>query len=176
MSLFVLQHTTRVEQQQQGKDWASHPVLQGFSILLFISDIQPRFNVYVCVCAAGQALLVTPSAAAAGHKMSLRWFKGPDGDPFQVQCAAGIHIPRIADTLDLKASGLKLNGVVVDFNGSTGYMLDIAFLADLGATRESAIQVTGQPAGEPSAINCACFKGWCTSPQDRHASSHLIAA
>ncbi|WIA17756.1 hypothetical protein OEZ85_009269 [Tetradesmus obliquus] len=116
----------------------------------------------------GQALLVTPSAAAAGHMMSLRWFKGPDGDPFQVQCAAGIHIPRIADTLDLKASGLKLNGVVVDFNGSTGYMLDIAFLADLGATRESAIQVTGQPAALslPCAIlfdlccaSCRCFAG-----------------
>jgi hypothetical protein len=31
------------KQQQQGKDWASHPVLQGVSITLnVISDIQAR--------------------------------------------------------------------------------------------------------------------------------------
>lgn len=96
--------------------------------------------------------------------MSLRWFKGPDGDPFQVQCRPGLHVPGLADELHLKARPLKLNGVVVEFDSSTGYMVDTAFLADLGATRESAIQVTGQPAGEPSAINRACFKGLCVDP------------
>jgi hypothetical protein len=126
------------------------------------------------MCAAG--LFVTPSAAAAGLKMSLRWFKGPDGDPFQVQCRQGIHVPRLADELHLKPSPLKLNGVVVEFDSSTGYMFDTAFLADLGVTHESAIQVTGQPAGEPSAINCTCVKGLCVDPQERHASSHVAAA
>ena len=108
--------------------------------------------------------------------MSLLWFKGPDGDPFQVLCERGLHVPGLADELHLKARPLKLNGVVVEFDSSTGYMFDTAFLADLGATRESAIQVTGQPAGEPSAINCACVKGLCVDPQERHASSHVAAA
>jgi hypothetical protein len=66
--------------------------------------------------------------------------------------------------------------VVVEFDSSTGYMVDTAFLADLGATRESAIQVTGQSAGEPSAIKCACIKGLCVDSQERHASSHVAAA
>jgi hypothetical protein len=171
----------RIEQQQQGRDLAYHPIVQGFSTILHvISGIQARCNV-LCMCAAGQALFVTPSssssaaAAAAGHKMSLRWFKGPDGVPFQVKCVLGIHVPRIAHHLHLKARRLMLNGVVVEFDSSTGYMVDTAFLADRGATRASAIQVTGQPAGELSAINCACVKGLCACTQDRHASSHVAA-
>jgi hypothetical protein len=103
--------------------------------------------------------------------MSLRWFKGPDGDPFQVQCRLGIHVPRLADELHLKASPLKLNGVVVEFDSSTGYMVDTTFLADLGATRASAIQVTGQPAGEQSTARAS--KG-CA--RIHPASSHVAAA
>lgn len=82
--------------------------------------------------------------------MPVLWFKGPDGNPFRVQCQLGIHVPRLADKLHLKASPLELNGVVVDFDSSTGYMVDTTFLADCGATPDSAIQVTGQPVGEHS--------------------------
>jgi hypothetical protein len=108
--------------------------------------------------------------------MSLRWFKGPDGDPFQVQCQLGIHVTRLADKLHLEASPIKLNGVVVEFDSSTGCMFDTAFLADLGATRESANQVTGQPEGEPSANNFTWVNGLCVDPQARQASSHAAAA
>jgi hypothetical protein len=84
-------------------------------------------------------------------------FQGPDGPPFPFQRGQGIHIPRLARKLKLEPSPLELNGVVVDYDSSTGYMFTAEFLDGRGTTQESAIRVTGEPAGEPTGETaCAC--------------------
>ena len=99
--------------------------------------------------------------------MPVLWFQGPDGAPFQFKCMQGIHVPRLAVYLQLAPSPLMLNGMVVDYDSSTGYSplpdLQEALGEHAGTTRESAIQVTGQPAGEPA-------RGTCKFTQDRRSS------
>jgi hypothetical protein len=81
----------------------------------------------------------------------LWWFQGPGGQPFRFQCGAhGLHIPRLAAELQLQPSPLKVNGVVVDHDPDTGYLSRDdaqAICQGLGDTPETAIPVTGQPAG-----------------------------
>jgi hypothetical protein len=83
--------------------------------------------------------------------MSVLWFQGPDGPPFPFQRGQGIHIPRLARKLKLEPSPLELNGVVVDYDSSTGYMFTAEFLDGRGTTQESAIRVTGEPAAPAAA-------------------------
>ncbi len=103
----------------------------------------------------------------------LLWFKGPDVAPFKYTSVQGINIPKVAAEVQLEPSSVKLNGVVIDYDSSTGYFpfpdLQAVLGEDAGTTPESAIQVTGQPAGEPSGETaCACkgvhgFTGDCRS-------------
>lgn len=110
--------------------------------------------------------------------MSLLWFQGPAGKPFQFQCGSqGIHFPSLAYKLHLKPRPLELNGVVVDFDSSSGYMFAVDFLGGLGTSKDSPIPVTGQPAGErPTQLKS---EGVCVDAQYRRycqARSHVTSA
>ena len=88
----------------------------------------------------------------------IRWFKAPSGEAFQFECGPqGINVPRLAEKVQLKASPLEINGVVVDFHQQDGYKpLNEAavIIGDLGRSEDNPIPVSGQPAGEFGEGHC----------------------
>ena len=95
------------------------------------------------------------------------WFKAPSGEAFQFECGPqGINVPRLAEKVQLKASPLEINGVVVDFHQQDGYKpLNEAavIIGDLGRSEDNPIPVSGQPAGELGEGHCQLAAASMTS-------------